>query len=244
MLKIITWNIACLPRFVNIFGNPHNRISKIIYKIDNINADIICLQEVFDKVIRKTIINFFKNKYKIHYTVNNNMLLNDGLLILSKYPIIHSENHIFNNSCGEDSFVCKGYQYVLIDYNDNIISIINTHMNADPIISKSNPKIIREKQKSDILNIITNNNMNNSYNFLCGDLNSSYNSDILYNILIELNTKFHNTNINKGKISTYSVEQLDYIIYYGNMKLSKYNISKKVILNESDHNILICDVCL
>ena len=22
MLKIITWNIACLPRFVNIFGNP------------------------------------------------------------------------------------------------------------------------------------------------------------------------------------------------------------------------------
>ena len=36
----------------------------IIDKIDKLNADVICLQEVFDKGIRKTIIDYFKNKYK------------------------------------------------------------------------------------------------------------------------------------------------------------------------------------
>ena len=86
--------------------------------------------------------------------------------------------------------------------------------------------------------------MNIDYNFLCGDLNSGYKSEMLFNILLDLNTLYDNTNINKHKINTYSEEQLDYIIYYGNKGLSKYNIIKKIIINESDHHILICDVCL
>lgn len=241
MLRIITWNIACLPKYVNTLGNPRLRINKIIDKIDKLNADIICLQEVFDKGIRKTILDYFKNKYKVHYT-DNNILFNDGLLTLSKYPIINSLNYTFNNGCGEDMLVCKGFQYLLINYMDNHISFINTHMNADPLIYNTDPKEIRLKQMHDILGIIFKMNINNTHNFLCGDLNSDHGSKLLFNIMLELNTKFNHTNINKHKLSTYSIAQLDYIIYYGNKALTKYDITKKIILNESDHHILICDL--
>ena len=32
-MKIITWNIACLPKELNFFKNPHHRIHQIMNKI-------------------------------------------------------------------------------------------------------------------------------------------------------------------------------------------------------------------
>ena len=62
-MKIVTWNIACLPRYLNIFSNPMNRIASILNKLSKYDADIICLQEVFDKNIRE-IIQMPENTYK------------------------------------------------------------------------------------------------------------------------------------------------------------------------------------
>ena len=45
--KILTWNIAGLPNYVNFHGNPEYRIQDIIRKLSRQNADIILLQEVF-----------------------------------------------------------------------------------------------------------------------------------------------------------------------------------------------------
>ena len=51
-LKILTWNIAALPRLINLFGNPSERINGIIEYLKEVDADIICLQEVFDNKIQ------------------------------------------------------------------------------------------------------------------------------------------------------------------------------------------------
>ena len=48
-IKIISFNICAIPWWGNIFGDPINRIDKIIEFLEKKNPDIICLQEVFDK---------------------------------------------------------------------------------------------------------------------------------------------------------------------------------------------------
>ena len=55
--KIISYNICALPYYINLYGDPHKRINNIITFLKRVNADVICLQEVFDKKIRKKIIN-------------------------------------------------------------------------------------------------------------------------------------------------------------------------------------------
>ena len=51
-MKILSWNIACLPNIINIY-NPKKRFSKIVDMIMKANVDIVCLQEVFDYDIQK-----------------------------------------------------------------------------------------------------------------------------------------------------------------------------------------------
>ena len=96
-MKILSWNIACLPNYCNIFSNPINRIPRILNIIEKHDADIICLQEVFDKKIRKIIIDYFKEKYNYYYTVN----FTDGN-VSEGVPLIWKPNNIFidNKSLG------------------------------------------------------------------------------------------------------------------------------------------------
>ena len=48
-IKIISWNIACMPNYINTFGNVECRLENIIKFIELHNPDIISLQEVFSK---------------------------------------------------------------------------------------------------------------------------------------------------------------------------------------------------
>ena len=56
-IKIISYNICGLPRWYNLFGDPYDRIDKIADFLIKTDADVICLQEVFDSgliIILKT----------------------------------------------------------------------------------------------------------------------------------------------------------------------------------------------
>ena len=259
-MKIVTWNIACLPRYLNIFSNPMNRIASILNKLSKYDADIICLQEVFDKNIREIIIKYFKdiNKdnidkdnvsqtnatpYCFFYCNNSNIFFNDGLLTITKYNIINKENYIFNNACGEDCLVYKGYHYLLLHdiKNNKYISLLNTHMNADPNIRlKDNPITIRENQIKKILKTINNNSF--SYNLFCGDMNVKYENPNRLLLLDSLKTQYKYVNTNDDKIKTFDEDQLDYIIYYGSRELIKYELKNELIVNESDHHLLFCEL--
>ena len=58
-IKVFSWNIACMPNYLNIFGNIENRLENIIKFIEIHNPDIISLQEVFSQNVRKILYNFF-----------------------------------------------------------------------------------------------------------------------------------------------------------------------------------------
>ena len=146
IIKLISYDIN-LYNSIAMRDNIYEIIKYLFSEEDNKYADIICLQEVFDKKIRKIIIDYFKEKYKYYYTVNYSPFLNDGLLTMTRYEMINKKNYVFEYTCGEDYLVYNGFHFIIVRYGndeenkDNFISIINTHMNADPLVKiKDDPK--------------------------------------------------------------------------------------------------------
>ena len=99
-LKVLTANILCFPGELTYFfgGLPpwKQRIDQIIEKIMSTKADVICLQEVWDKEVACVLIEKLKNKYSYfiydagnqYGTVNPEEIgFNSGLFIGSKVPL-------------------------------------------------------------------------------------------------------------------------------------------------------------
>ena len=244
-MKIISWNIACLPELYNLFGTPKYRIENIINEIEKIDPDIFCLQEVFSKKARERLLIYFSKKYHIQMSRNPRSLmlnmigLSGGLFIASKYPIIESYYHIYQDACGEDWFSEKGFLHIVVKKKKKRISIINTHLNADSICSmKDTGSKIRMKQIYDILSYISQKNKSD-YNLICGDLNENYISKLINTINYSLKKSFKYIYINSNIFITCESEQLDYIIIYGDIKRKVvYNVISSIIL--SDHKIIEC----
>jgi len=138
-MKVLTWNIACLPKPWNSFGskNPSNRKQGILEYILGTDSDIICLQEVFDKSVRNFLTtNLTKKGY---HTVTSSggsgsigclldlitcfgcfgclsCSFNGGLLIAVKnsYTITSCDFTPFRASTGEDALANKGVLYARV----------------------------------------------------------------------------------------------------------------------------------
>ena len=98
--------------------------------------DIICNQEIFD---------FWNNKRKprliscakkagFSYHVSSeapslfhNSVIDGGLLIVSRFPIIKSEFRAFNFGIGSDALTLKGVLYALININGRYLHLFQTH---------------------------------------------------------------------------------------------------------------------
>jgi endonuclease/exonuclease/phosphatase family metal-dependent hydrolase len=240
-LKIISYNICALPFYINMFGNPHNRINDIIEFINNINADILCLQEVFDNSIREKIIDVFKGTYEIYYKGHSSLYkMNNGLLTLSKFPIIYRKTIIFNNLSGEDYLSDKGIDYITISVKKKGIpsklTILNTHLNADAFFSLRvfclSTRIKQINQITQLLARIKNTTV------LCGDFNTDFNIELIdeYNNIINS----RKNSIHSNRLITFPDEhrQLDYIFYLSNSKIKFKNSYKMHKTKTTDHNVL------
>ena len=234
-LNIISWNICALPKYLNLFGDPKNRIRNIVTKIISYDPDIICLQEVFSSDIKKYLISYFKN-YNCIFSHSWYIKLCGGLFIASKYDIIYSNEYIYKNSAGEDSLSCKGILICNILINNQMISIFNTHLNADSIFSRVNTcKLIRQKQIEELVNFIKKNK--SQYNILCCDANIDI-YDEIYQILI-LNLKELNFDTNHPKLITYPSSEKHYDYCFSSNNLN-YKIYTDYDLNLSDHALINC----
>ena len=127
--KIISWNVQELWWFCY-----HRRkIDNIINYIVQSDADVICLQEVFEvdsiyKIVYNT--NVYKNfPYFLTGNMYNRFMVgeNSGLLILSKYPIHFKKFKQFPEAAFPDIFASKGALcFTVADQN-----FITTHLQAD-----------------------------------------------------------------------------------------------------------------
>ena len=243
-MKILSYNIACLPNIFNFFGKPCDRINNLNKFISKQNPDIFCLQEVFSSSTIKSIYDYFSSNYYIYSTNNTYIRLDSGLLIGSKYPIVNKSNYTFKHYYGEDRLSYKGILNVDIKVNNKIYSIFNTHLNADPIFgNKDKAFSIRKKQLNELLTLINDKKKNKIYNIiLAGDFNIDYRNKEIINPLL-MTYKHHI--INKKRIITFSEDktQIDYIIVLYNKK-HKYKPKYKRFINTklSDHYMIQLEI--
>ena len=102
--------------------------NKLINFINWDKSDIICLQEYYNDM-------YSKKKFNLHKSVNFNIVLppnyrllkDSGLVILSKFPIIYIDYVKFELSCGNLSFINRGFLVVKI----RKLYIINTYLCGD-----------------------------------------------------------------------------------------------------------------
>ncbi|CAI5778759.1 Endo/exonuclease/phosphatase domain-containing protein [Podarcis lilfordi] len=107
-------------------------------------ADVVCLQEVFDRQASGQVRHFLAPCYEhIIYDVGTLgvvgcsalKLLNSGLFLASRYPVLAVQYHCYPNGTGEDAFSAKGLLCVQVQLGasqgQRIVGYLNcTHMHA------------------------------------------------------------------------------------------------------------------
>ncbi|CAG5113054.1 Oidioi.mRNA.OKI2018_I69.chr2.g7203.t2.cds [Oikopleura dioica] len=103
------------------------------------DLDVICLQEVFNEDAWKILNDKLRSKYpyilfdahRVRVTNFKFSMVNSGLYIASKYPIVQSKFYPFKNSYAEDALSGKGLLCAEIRIGEKTsIIIANTHMQA------------------------------------------------------------------------------------------------------------------
>ena len=245
-LKIATWNIACLPTLINPLRTPTFAVPNIINMLDKVEADIFCLQEVFCIKTRHSLVDrFISRGYNVQYDRKDNIISKNGLLTVSKFPIINKTDMDYANFIGPEYLIKKGMISCEIEIDKKNLIVHNTHLQSNsmgPIVDSCAK--IRRKQHRDINEYLISdcflNYKEEPLHFLCGDINDDYESEGLIDFVNNL--PFRNTSINKQKMITFkgNEKQLDYIICSKNLEIdySVLDIDRKL----SDHNILIAEL--
>ena len=192
-MKVISWNICCLPNPINLYQNPKCVIENIIDTLKYFKADFICLQEIFDRTCIERIKKSMSNYNIIYDTKGPKSAINSGLMILSKYPLVDYGFHEFKSKCGEDRLSCKGFMYGVYKYKDEHILMYNTHLNNDtPIFNiYSNITDVIKDQLTQLFihvykstkvckHIIIGGDFNSEPYFICSFLNTFYATKELY----------------------------------------------------------------
>ena len=198
-MKIITWNICCLSNSINLYQNPHNSIKHTITILKSYKADIICLQEVFDATIRNRLKYEFRQYNVAYEETHDRFKINSGLIIFSKYTIINCGFNRFKSNCGEDYWANKGFLYVTIKYNNNYLTLYNTHLNnKNPLFNFfHNGNTIIEQQLIQLFSHIYSKLHTKLYIYLCGDFNTD-----TFHMKQVLNTSVFRNNIKLHGFST------------------------------------------
>lgn len=242
-MKILSWNVACLPKIWNKFGNPKYKKESILRFIISGDFSVICLQEIFDNTVRNFIQNeLIKHGYhvKTSFGIRGSSIFNigfsGGLLFASKTPIVHFEYKKFSKSLGEDYFARKGFMFVQLLDNSNFIV---THLQAKPQIhfcweNSKSLEGVKESQISELVDFVELNNINISKFYLIGDLNLTPNSYLVkYLFRLFANIGILLTDLGNNSSTTIWNIKLDWII--GVPILTEKNFTVHYQINDSDH---------
>lgn len=256
--KIMSYNVMVF----GLYTWDNNKYLKhnIIKTIADTQADIVCLQEAYWEKGKKNFVTidsikiYLSAKYDYRSAMtqtNKNQYF--GFATISKYPIINTYSHRFENSFNgfiytdiiKQSDTIRIYNCHLqsLQLNQNDYTVIETTTLSDNIQFKTILKKYVEatKERSLQVEIIKNNMDSCSYPiFLCGDFNdipSSY----AYN---KLSSKLKDTYSYKGKFpgttwNNFKIKQrIDYILYNSDYKCISHAVIKK---KYSDHFPIVAE---
>jgi len=250
-LRVLTYNVYLRPPLISHkHGDYKNKRCSILSKLLH-SFDIIFLQEVHtcfnfrcSDIIREAIYQGLPYHVCTYGpSVLSRQVSNNGLLILSRYPIIEKGSLSYNESATYDSVIEKGAIYAKIMIQPNIfIYVINTHLQSSYLRTDINAMKIREKQliqleswisekKMDNLicggdfNIDSHSSelhilqkyMNNMNDSICGSINNDFTIEVPYNLDNKEETSIctvcHKCNHNIKPNITLNKQRVDYLFY-------------------------------
>lgn len=192
-------------------------LNKIIKYLKELDADIICLQEVLYNQFA-----ILKQSLKLDgvFAANiNKPTLMYGIATLSKNEIL-DKKHMLLKSKGEQ----RGFLHTNIFSKIRSVDVINTHLGLD-----------KDERKEQLNQIVDFTNRLRKAKVICGDFNEK-------NIFISI---FNDSAIytNNQSIETFekSNARIDYILVDKSLGIYKYKVDK---INLSDHYPIIAEIKL
>jgi endonuclease/exonuclease/phosphatase family metal-dependent hydrolase len=137
-IRVLTYNIFLRPPPVKNNENDWKDERMIDFIKQMENFDIICLQEMFGSLTsRREALIKYANRSGLFFHVDvpspsffSKNIIDGGLLILSRFPIVESEFRPFKYTVLSCSVVEKGILYAKIKVKDSHIAIFNVHLQA------------------------------------------------------------------------------------------------------------------
>lgn len=129
-LEIASWNVFLRPSILN--DGQMERVDSISTYMENCNADVLVLQEVFHRRARKKMVKNLSKKYPHHTSVGPTTIwgVNSGVIIFSKRKIDEEKRISFREGKGSDRMARKGAVAATLHIRQHKLHIIGTHMQA------------------------------------------------------------------------------------------------------------------
>jgi endonuclease/exonuclease/phosphatase family metal-dependent hydrolase len=172
-MKVVTYNIWNSDSYFKI------RLEQLCKVLINCNADIIGLQEVRNEEV----VDYIKNQCQYKYSLWKKYCdENEGLAILSRYPIIFAETNWESGRNVHNSFVLR----VEINYKNKKIGITNLHLDYESVLNRENEIVETDRMIERY--------ENSDYELLLGDFNSYPESSVYRYLTGQQSLNNHATN--------------------------------------------------
>jgi endonuclease/exonuclease/phosphatase family metal-dependent hydrolase len=129
-LRLTTFNVWGLPSWMN--GASPDRFQKISAALDKTGSDVVLLQEVWTRRSFAELSEQAKGSARQWWTAcarhKGTFLGQNGLLTLSRYPIIDAKVMHFSSASMPDSLMCKGVLRVTILVRGERFNVWNVHL--------------------------------------------------------------------------------------------------------------------
>jgi len=177
--KIFKWNICGIgggyPILQNGLSPWEERLEDIVGKIKEQNAEVVFLEEVYDRALAQSLIKELKRKYAhFYYNIGAKSIgAPAGQFVASRVPIEDPEYIAFpmSTTIGRIKFVGKG----VFAFKSNDYAFYHSHMqhSEDPSKPTVQEKVARRVQSKIIEKLMLQRENDRTVNFFLGDLNMS-----------------------------------------------------------------------
>jgi endonuclease/exonuclease/phosphatase family metal-dependent hydrolase len=127
-----------------------------------IDYDVVCLNEAFQfgsNIVAKFVEAARKRGFKYAVSgrripITARLLLDSGVLIVSKYPIIRTDVLQYEQSCSYDAFAAKSAVYAEISIGRRSVHLFSTHLQASDGVVTPTEVDVRVNQSAELHNFI------------------------------------------------------------------------------------------
>ncbi len=134
-LNIISYNVFLRPRLISTSEYTLDRAREIAKWLNNTEADVVTLQEAWNRKAVNALLNAVAEKFP--YSVTDQpgrfglKLISGGMLVLSRWPIEKVQTIAYEDCYGFDCRAAKGALHAVINLNDSTrINVVTTHLDA------------------------------------------------------------------------------------------------------------------